>query len=1188
MTGNSLVSAADIHLSTQLMILEASAGTGKTYTLARLALRLIIEKGIPIDQLLIVTFTEAATAELKDRIRSLLQTCRQEIDSQAIEETIILHARDQKGIDLATQKRRIISALDLYDEAAISTIHGFCKRALEESALENGLTFDAEIKNVDQELVDSIMQDFVRTEVAEHSPAVAAAFYKSTRLKNSLKRLGNELRSHPFAKVIPSAPGEDPRPSLNAAFDRIRCYLQDNRETTQASIQSILKKNSIVYRTLNPLLQSLEASNSSLSPLPEHLEKLSKINAANIAKALNGKGKTHGEPPLFTLAKELDNRLDDCVSYLIHRYKSVVFDRLRSEKTRLNTISFNDLLQLLAKALRSANGNKVAQVISTKFQAVLVDEFQDTDPTQYQILTLLFNQGAHYLYFIGDPKQAIYRFRGADIFTYIKATREASQRHTLKRNFRSQPKLIDAHNAFFALRPDFFCFDEIEYTPVESGLEAAEHPQWTEPCGDSPAPFRLALPQASPEIKSSQNWEDVATQWTSSKVQQLLFEENRYDDHPVQPSQIAILVNAHWQANSMQAALQKAGVESLIVADRSVFASPEAEAIDRLLAAIESPSRQAIVRAAIATLLFGYDYQDFQTDAPTEGAIEALYILFYSWNRDWQSRSFAKVLTELFRKTDAYTRLSQVKGGEKAIVNFQHLADLLHEEKERHDLSPASLRLYLQQKQEEASTTNSEWQQKMPNDSSKVQIYTIHKSKGLEFPFVFVPFIGLQVPKGNSEAPLYHASNDSESLTLDLDDTPTKQSREKAFNESLAEFSRLLYVALTRAKAASWLIIPPYCKSKNSPGPYLQHLLNSEAVSSVETSNDAYQILHETLAPFASKNEGATHLETFDPSEPFTKDYDVIANSVSDEKFQAKEFTRTTPIRQERVLSFSALSYSSHTTVNDIEAPDRDTNSHIHLNPIEADHQDPEPFSIFALPKGTATGNLIHHVLENLEFARPSTWKRTIESSLKDLAYPHAYALQSILRQIEILMAKPLETGSDHILLGELSAEQKRVEAEFALPSTGHLLGNIQNALRQSGAAGDATLGSWAGDFLTRENTSYGSMTRGFIDLVFQSNGRYYIADWKSNHIGNTASHYNQRSLAAAMTGSDYHLQYLIYTVALNRFLKTRVPNYAYETHFGGVFYIFLRGIEDSPNNNGVFFAKPKEAIIDALEEVFD
>ena len=1147
-------------------LIEASAGTGKTYTLCRRALRLIAVHNISIDRILIVTFTQAATEELRERIRDLLRDSIRQVQVGQLKEEALVEAINT-GCSDAELIERLNASVDLFDEASISTIHGFCKRALEQCALESGAPLDAELITVESQIVERLRDEFIRFHVFESSPIISAAFSQDPSIQKLLDDVGRLAANSPNAAIQPQI--EVPKAQLiTTAFDAAWRELQQlvpNRIQIAETLKSRSKfQTALKSEIFENRIQKIKERGF---PLTSDLDWLLNFSSENLSKALK---KASDPQPFLAVCQSVDTlsaRLSAFRHGLANRYRVWLYEQLSDFKRRANVLSFNDLLHQLNRALSGESGERLSTAIASLFDAAFIDEFQDTDPIQYEIISRIFGSGEHYVTFIGDPKQAIYKFRGADIFAYFAAARKAEEILTLGTNYRSKRFLISIVNQLFENAKEGFAYEEIKYTPILPSLEAIESPE------EGSFAFRISYPESDEFQKADdklQSLSEAAVNETISLCEKFA------------PEDIAILVNTNKQADLLKRRLSDQGIESLIVGERSIYESDEVAGLEQLLLAVSRPSRVSYARAALLTSIFGYSLEDFSKTDDIQAAVEIFANALSDWNRNWED-SFSARINDLHYQLNSEERLFNTPNGETVLNNVRHLAEILDERKKQHALGPTGLRAWLQRKRLAKDSPDEASRVRLGSDKGKVRLITIHKSKGLQFKRVICPYLNLESPRSYKGAHLYHDPKRGNRSVLSLSIESDPEAVALAEQETLAEKIRLIYVALTRAEDhCSVILASEETKGKGECSTFAKFLLGRETASSLFKDKKLTDQLEARLSKLGCQVTPA--LST--PRRELAESTNHSAQSQPKER----PFTLPSLPLPQRVASFSSIAQSAafHFEL-EAESERLIEEAGEVLTTIDSDEvslkiESSPQGNLFDLPKGAETGELLHILLEGADFSASAPFKNAAQNLSPRQAALFERHRNAISDGLSSVLDRPLQDAfSNDFTLRSLKNDQRLNELEFAFATTPF---SIPFLLKRIANEEETPLPEeWKAKLAKSDYQISSSLLRGFIDLLFFHQGRYYILDWKSNHLGIDASDYEQSSLAAAMAEHDYYLQLLLYTIALKRYLAIRIPQRPFSELFGGAYYIFLRGAQ-MPDSDGIYYLNPDPSLIQDLDEI--
>ncbi len=1183
-------------------LIEASAGTGKTYTLAGLYLRLILEKELEVSQILVVTFTEAATAELKDRVRKRLTEAADAFARGSSDDSLI-NGLIRRSTDPAADRRRLAAAIRDFDEAAIFTIHAFCRRMLVDNAFESGGRFDTELSADPAALLRQAAEDFWRSHFyTAPEPFVRWALDQGYGPAKLMKLLKSGPRG--FLSIIPKPEPEDlaeVEAAYYGAFDASAEEWRSARDAVSADLLDTRVMNQRDYKSdsVSKWIADLERF-FDLPPKPQALpEKIEKFSSAVVRKGVKGKNPPLKHPFFDRVTELIDakNALEAAYQRELIRLITAFFEQaeasIDAQKARKNIRTFDDLLSDLHRALsdRERGGEALAERIRGRFKAALIDEFQDTDPVQYAIFKRIFHHEETILFLIGDPKQAIYKFRGADVFAYIKAQSDADRRYTLGYNYRSEPGLVSAVNTVFSRPTAPFIYREIPFGPVEA---AGIDPQKT-----------LSLEPARPPLVI---WEMVSLDGkrinkgaageainaaVAAEIARLVEmgrrETARIGDRPLEPGDIAVLVRTNKQAEQIQAALRPLNVPAVLYSAQSLFETPEVAEMERLLWAMARPGSETLLRTALATDLMGRTGEAIEALSRDETEWEALLLRFRDYHDLWARRGFIRAFREVLRSENVLPRLMTRPDGERRCTNLRHLAEVLNTADATDRPGMDGLVKWLARQRSGETGKSEEHQLRLESDARAVKLVTIHRSKGLEYPVVFCPYLW-NLPSVDKNAPLFHDPENGHQLTLDLGSDDKGRHAELAEQEELAENLRLFYVALTRARNRATFVWGWFNKAHASAPAWVFHSPPDSADDPVKALSAHFNKLSseavgEDIREVVSDAGGAVSVHPLPEAEA-----DPLPPPAADPRHpSARQFTHTVDTAY-RVTSFSALT-TSHRPVflgdlsevpadyDAVDQPRQDEETE-DTPPVEvtvlgdaAAPVVPER-TIFTFPRGADAGTLLHKILETVDFrAGRADIEATVQEVLGEYRLDPGWG-PALSETIENLCHTPLMPDDQpDLTLAAVSPAERLNELGFYLPLRRITPSDLNPILENDGAAGRSLTFSPVEGYL-----------RGFIDLVFAYQNRFYLVDWKSNHLGDEVDAYRESDLNRAMAEHHYDFQYHLYALALDRYLSERVPGYRYETHFGGVAYVFLRGIDpDHRPEYGIFRDRPDPERIEWL-----
>ncbi|MFV3330477.1 exodeoxyribonuclease V subunit beta [Pseudomonas sp. NY15437] len=1205
-------------------LIEASAGTGKTFTIALLYVRLVLDHGgeqaafgrpLSPPEILVVTFTEAATQELRERIRARLgEAARCFAEPGQKHDGLLVTLRDSYAPERWPGCARLLRlAAEWMDEAAVSTIHSWCYRMLREHAFDSGSLFTQDLAADQSELLAEAVRDYWRRNFYPLGVAAANAVRHCYAGPEALARalqplLAAQEAGFRYADQPLTAPASLAElleatgqfyDDLAAAEARAREAWAADREGVAELLRNLrgdLNGNSYRGKDDDAVfagwIDALDAWSEG-ADAPDNLAKFGQTRIKVKAKAV-----VPEHPALLAIdawVERAEGRPDIAPQLLLHALGEVRHT-LEVEKQKRAELGFDDLLVRLDRALAGSGGERLAERIREQFPVALIDEFQDTDPLQYRIFERVYRIGENPrnlgLFMIGDPKQAIYAFRGADIHTYLRARAATAGRHyTLGTNFRSTLAMVKAANRCFLFaeshpRGAFRFAVEGQDNPVpflDVGargrdeallLEGSEAPAMTfwqldnegQVCGSTLYRQEMAARTAS-----------AIQRWLSSAQSGFRTADGQW--RALRPADIAILVRGRSEAEAVRGELAKRRLASVYLSDRdSVFDS--AEAIDLLhwLRACADPGDDGALRIALATRSLALDWATLERLNQDERFWEDMVLRFRDYRVLWQQQGVLPMLRRLLADFALPARLLRETDGERSLTNLLHLAEWLQREAVEVDGEHALLRVLAEQ----LENPSSEEILRLESDADLIKVVTIHKSKGLEYPLVLLPFICTwRELDGKSGTPPSFQSGEARVVELSRDKELAKAAFQQANDERLSEDMRLLYVALTRARHAVWLGMAPLVMS-NSKNPELHkgamgYLLGGGNALSVEDVTARLGDLQAGLAEIVL--QPAPDIGT-----------DLFVGVQRGELGAARE-PRRRVAEKWWIASYSAL---ANLATEGAEEGDSDiAPAPAADEPISADEDllressleeqrvleaVPAPFSLHAFPRGANPGSFLHGLLEwaadegfnaDDDTLRDQVARRCAVRGWDEWIEPLAGWLGQYLRTaFRVPDAAPVS-------LAGLTTFQKEMEFWFA---TRHV-----DTQRLDAAVIRHTLGGAPRP--TLQANQLNGMLKGFIDLVFEHEGRYYVADYKSNWLGADDEAYTATALREALLEHRYDLQYALYLFALHRLLQARLPGYDYDRHIGGAMYLFLRGSASA--TQGMFLERPPKALMDELDRLF-
>lgn len=1175
-----------------IKLIEASAGTGKTYTIANLYLRHILAGRSP-EQILVVTFTNAATEELRGRIRARIHAALLQLKQPLAgeDEFLSLLLDHWQNLDQESQRlqsQRLQLALRCMDQAAIFTIHGFCQRALTDHALSSGQDFDSTLLNDDQQIWDDALKDWWRKQSYTLGNEDWRLFHSCLVDLPTLLASQRNFRTGHQPRVLPEIDEDlstlyQSWQLLDDELKNLAAEWQNNKNTVLEILitsKALSRSNKLPYHKDNLMryFDQWEAYFASEQRLviPDSLQYLGSETLDACSTATKRGTDPNLQDGFFAVVQQVFNRINQIklrfrVRALIEA-NSFAQQRVRIIKQEARSIAYQDQLNLLIEALNGAEGPKLAEKLRKRFPAAMIDEFQDTDAIQYGIFKKLYfvdesfdyeNMGDENisLTMIGDPKQAIYSFRGGDIFTYMKAKREVSVQHySLSTNWRSEPELINAVNSIFTNRPAPFIYaDSIDYAPVQAAQK-------------KPAALLVDDSKATAltiwQIPQSQEQKNLGSEITYDLINVAIAEEIAYlikggiqnrikiGAKPIGSGDIAVLVRTAREGNKLRAVLAQRGIRAVTIGKDKVFDSEEASGLYDLLNAINHHTDRDLLRAALANPLINLDYIEIAATIGDEARWQGWQEKIRELHLLWQHRGFIAMFQQLLQLLEIAQRITESSFAERRLTNLLHLAELAQQQSR---LSPGFDALLAWYRTQIAEPAIDDTELRLENDESLVKIVTIHKSKGLEYPVVFVPFLWTCRPRPVDPGSVLLFHDENHSPVIDLGSGEHEQNKFTAEKERLAEDIRLAYVAITRACARVYLAWGDVGDGKMSGQPaktalgYLLHptQLVTDLDGNLPWAFNSGVDISGNLDKLVESSKASIEVVPL----PRPTNESILDLAVKRDPLYPASFNRQ-PGADWLITSFTGLTRDIHQV------------AHGGSGGISGD-------SILDFPAGSHVGLLLHSVLEHLDF------QGDIRVQCADLLplFAPRFGLDSTDYQktlshwMETLVISPLNHNG--LTLSALSSRQRLNELAFDFALDSFSTDKLNRLLAKISAA----------ELPPINVESFRGMITGVIDLVFEYQGKYYLADYKSNYLGASLEDYCQQNLQRAVFDRRYDLQYLLYSVALHRYLSQRIADYQYQRDFGGVYYLFIRAMR--PNQQslpGVYFELPNYAELNALD----
>ncbi|MCC6522011.1 MAG: UvrD-helicase domain-containing protein [Polyangiaceae bacterium] len=1227
-------------------LIEAGAGTGKTHAITSLFVRLLIERELAVDDILVVTFTEAATAELRSRLRQRLAEAlgfaQAALAARSGPEAAAgpSAAGDDelgawlaaRGAALAGDRHRLATALYAIDRASVFTIHGYCQRLLADSALVAGVPLAFELLADTVPLSDELVADFFAHELSAAEPWRAELLRREKLGPARCRDLALRVLADPELPVVPSARGE--RPDFGACA---RALGAARAAWRRAEVEPLLRSPPLQKRSVTHAREDCDeldawyaagtADPDGDAPVewlaPRYLEDrpdaFTRLRPSSL-KVL--KGQRLPEHPFLdacealgaaraALARALDDVLVDVEQRLVAHVRATLPARLDRERV----LGFDDLLVRARAALRADGARRLHGALARRYPAALVDEFQDTDPIQLEIFSEIYGAGRGALFFVGDPKQAIYSFRGADVQSYLEARRRAPRRYGLAVNRRSDAALLRAFGAIFGRPARPFVEAGIALGALAPRPGAPEATFAATAAAPPGAPLEILFLRRAPGEKflagdTAALAALVAGELAAHFAAGARLGSTPRGSTPLGPEHCAVLTRTNDEAFAVQVALAAVGISAAVLGDRSVLASPEATDLARILRAALEPSR---LGAALTSELFEVTAADLAVGRAS-AELARLGERFRVWAASWTSRGFVRLARALVAEVEP--RLLARPDGARRLTDLVHLCELCHAAESRLHLGPAALVAWLEREIHAARgpTRREDAQLRLDRDGAAVRVTTVHRSKGLEYPVVYLPFGGLTPGAHKPRGPvLFHDPEDGARLKLALD-VGGGADRALVARERLAEGVRLAYVALTRAQHRVSLVWGAFKGFEKTPLAHLWHApaAGEEPGAALEArvrslDDDA---LLAALGAIAATAPGAIEVRELAAGPRAAPPPAAVAP-------EPPVLAALAAVRRDpgaRTASFSELvaSPGRGPALGELGAlADGRDRDELDAAPARTVRGAPAAggtaVPLAAFPRGPRAGSFFHELLERLDFGaeldRGPSAELVSELLLAHGLLPVATHREPVCRALAAVLGTELRPG---LRLCDVPRGARRSEVEFVAPvgrrrppAEGAQVWLLPEA-RAPGVGAAALARALADHPSEAVPPSYPRALaglgfaalrghlKGYVDLLFEHDGAVYLVDYKSNHLGDDFDDYAPAELRVAMAEGHYYLQYHLYAHALDRHLALRHgAAYDYERHFGGVLYLFLRGM--SPERGaatGVFWERPPLPRMRALADL--
>nr|WP_294900730.1 exodeoxyribonuclease V subunit beta [uncultured Pedobacter sp.] len=1107
-------------------LIEASAGTGKTYSIAILVLRLLLEKNIAIKEILMVTFTKAAVAELEERIRLFVRLAYKVAQGQTIKDStitnLVKNASDKSEEEI---KALLKEAVLFLDETSVLTIHSFCQQTLNEFAFETDQLFGIDLMQDASAILEDETNKFWRKFVTTIPTEILGLLNNNGLTKNGIKKRvsshlsGQKYYFYDFGKSYLMS-DEDyhavakelklKQQAIDDQYNTLFVFIAQNK----SDIISACEKNAYVKKNILPLIDEAESFIESI---------IDKKDKANVIKTL---------PEILEylavleqLETEKADVLKDVITKITCNGIQQISEGVNYYKNRYNQISFDDLIEKLHHALLERPSERLVNCLQQKYMAVFIDEFQDTDRLQYKIFEKAFGENT-ILFYIGDPKQSIYAWRKADIYTYFEAKSKVDEEYGMNHNFRSSANLIDAMNIFFKPTADFDTFhfgnapDEqrINYLEVESPAKNTKGNLLYQNIATPP----IEITECA---KKDEIYQALCTQIIHLFNDKEFKIEINSETRNVLPKDIGILIRNKKAGIEIKKQLTKYGIPAITIDDGKVLQSAEASYLLYVLQAITDITRANINKALLSP------FTGFKDDNILALDTDLIVELFRNYKVVWDKDGIYTALKTWIKDFSIESKLLNTENsdGERIITNLYQLIELLHRTQSRKSLNNLELISWLKRGIEGMETEGDEFEQRIENDEDAIKIVTIHKSKGLEYKIVFAPSLDLSTDTKHLDCSFRNQNGDY--ISAEKKDLRPEELAEVA-KQAEQENRRLIYVAITRAVSKCYVYKSNYYKN-----------------SSLSYFTDALKPIETDLIRFKSSDDLAVP--------PNYKYVNIAHQAIKKEK---------KPVHFELLqANWRKMSYS-------MLRADHALSLKLKTGKAIEDYDD---FIFNQLRKGAKTGNMLHYIFENIHFHDDAKWQKVIDEAIKIFVPQQEDLYRPMLMQLltNVLTAK-IQVDEEIFQLNEVNSFKCIHELEFDFNVENFISGNL------------AQLSSDEVFIDAKPFPILEGVMNGKIDLFFEHKRKYYVLDWKSNFLGDSIADYEKNNLQLAMNENNYHLQYLIYSLAVKKYLESRLPNFNYKYQFGGVIYLFVRGMR-ADLQTGIFTAKPDISTIGNLNARF-
>jgi len=1158
-------------------LIEANAGTGKTYTIAMLFVRFIVEHGFLIDQLLVVTFTHAAAAELKERIRLRLTEIYHSVasDKTRLDETTLSWLQGLALEEAVVLQRLKIALLGL-DQSAVFTIHGFCYKTLQEFAVESKQLFELDLIGDSRFIRQQLTDDFWRQTIYPLAPQDAAmltTYYANpVTLSASIKGVGQQVTVYPETQPI-AFYLEQAKVVKGEFTDQFVTFTDRLSEAVSEPLfkRSFQAAFSTHYNAISHWLNE--------GGLSFPVDALNFMSYPGVFEGLNGQKfratKTHTgleRKTEYLAATGINFDVVEKLLAISHSasiaLRGLLIDYIRDKEDGVlegaQSASFDCLISRLADLMVNEDGAILKKALQSRYQVALIDEFQDTDQQQWTIFSQLCAQKTQFLYLIGDPKQAIYKFRGADVFSYFSAATLAHHRYTLTDNWRSSPQMVGAVNTLFESLENVFLLEGLSYQPCDAALREQDN------CfklADASLPG-MVMWHVSPDegnnsgfLKSGQAQEQISIA-VINEIISLLTPGSAYRrvvngrSEILTPQDIAILVRTNSQAIDYQNSLREAGIPSVLNSAKSVFETTEANDFYILLRAISQPNNTGLLKQFLTVAWLNVSAPELLSIVDDDSLMGFWISRLSEYYQLWERRGLLAMTYKLLAQEKIASKLSKWPAFERKMSNIMQLAELVQAAETQESLNINGTLGWLQQ-----SINNPQYSEqellRLENDETAINILTVHRAKGLEFSVVFCPVLWQQDQHVQKENSVIQCHEDN-LMVADLGSEQFEERKLIALEESFAEDIRLSYVAMTRAKLRCYIAWANVRTKENRNHSALSRLLFNPSVKQSELGDD-FSRQQIDLRGIIDRHQGFFEYHSL-PSDQAIR--------------HLREFKKLTPLKapEQCFRNLKTMwQINSYTGLSALSLGVANEGLYEHAEETSKDNLLASSFD--PLPRGRRMGNLVHELLEKNTFAElakhcVSTTKIEQACIRFGVSLDDPQLMSALLREVVIT---PLDKQDDGFKLAQIDAKHCLKEMPFYLSH-----GSI-NTEQINTILGDEVI------YSALSTKKLAGFLTGFIDLVCVYQGKYYLMDYKSNYLDD----YSSASMIQAMRAHNYGLQAWIYSVVLTNFLQETIVDYSFDRHFGGVLYLFVRGMKSDEPCSGVFSFLPHAEKLEQLSRLF-